>query len=280
MFNTTPTHFSDGEVIFREGAPSTRAFLIETGEVEVTVRRSEDGRLVRLATLGPGELVGEMSLVDERPRSATAHATCATTLQAFTRDEFEDLILKRPDASLRLIRALFERLRMMNARVERLDSHPGLPRFPAGEDEAGAEGAGEGGNRTRSSLSAAIVPLTEEAGASVPADGLKIRTFPMRIGRHDGGALDLNELFLKDVKPYQVSRNHCSIERDGDRLVVRDRGSYLGTVVNGRKIGGKRSEGAVHLVIGDNEIILGRKTSPWRFRVSVGDSDLNHPAAP
>ena len=272
MFQTRPRELSDGEAIFEEGAPSTHAFLVESGEVEVSVIRREDGRRVRLATLGPGELVGEMSLVDERPRSASAHAIGRTAVQPFTRDEFEDLILRRPDASLRLIRALFERLRLMNARVERLETGPGLPGDEAGVDaDAGVEPGARPGRRP--TLTASLVPLTDQAGTAVPADGLRVRNFPMRLGRDEGGALDLNELQLKDSKPYQVSRNHCSIERDGERLVVRDRGSYAGTVVNGRKIGGKRAEGAAVLVTGDNEIILGRTSSPWRFLVAVRDED-------
>lgn len=258
MFQTPPRQISDGCTIFEEGEASEYAYLVEAGEVEVSVRRSEDGRIVRLATLGPGELIGEMSLVDERPRDTTATAVGPSVVQPFTRDEFEELILNRPDANLRLIRALFERIRLMNIRVERLDADPATP-----DDEAPSP------PEARRTPTAKLIPLTPLAGKSVPAEGLAIRRLPLRIGRGQEGALDLNELCLRDEKPFEVSRNHCSIERDGKRLIVRDRSSHLGTVVNGRRIGGKRGEGAAHLVTGDNEIILGRRTSQWRFRVAV-----------
>jgi CRP-like cAMP-binding protein len=256
MFRAKPIDLPDGQAIFVEGAPSELAFLIESGEVEITTERAGDGRLIRLATLGPGELVGEMSLVDERPRSATARALGAVRAQPFTRDEFEQLILQRPDASLRLIRALFERLRVMNARVGRLETS---------EPEAPVAVAATAANSPR----ARIIALTEEARRAIPAEGLDVARLPLRIGRDGAGALDLNELLLSDERPHQVSRNHCSLERDGAGIIVRDRGSYLGTYVNGHRIGGKRTEDSVSLSPGENELIVGRKTSVWRFRVDV-----------
>src|SRR5690606_38385665 len=63
---------SPGERVFREGDPPTTAFLIEDGRVEVTAER--DGGVIRLATLGPGDLLGEMAVIDEAPRTATATA--------------------------------------------------------------------------------------------------------------------------------------------------------------------------------------------------------------
>ena len=120
----------------------------------------------------------------------------------------------------------------------------------------------------RARLHASLTALTPQGRELVPKEGLEIRRFPLRIGRAEGGTLDLNELLLNDVKPYQISR---TVERDGGRLVVRDRGSYLGTLVNGHRIGGKRSEGTAPLATGDNEIILGREASPWRFRITVTD---------
>ena len=59
-----------GEVLFREGEDPGTAFLIESGEIEVRTRQR--GRDVILSVLGPGELVGEMAVIDDSPRTATA----------------------------------------------------------------------------------------------------------------------------------------------------------------------------------------------------------------
>jgi CRP-like cAMP-binding protein len=61
-----------GDALFREGDPPTTAFLLESGEIEVTMLRA--GERVTLSRLGPGDLLGEMAVIDESPRTATALA--------------------------------------------------------------------------------------------------------------------------------------------------------------------------------------------------------------
>lgn len=61
-----------GDALFREGDPPTTAFLIEAGEIEVTMLRA--GERVTLSRLGPGDLLGEMAVIDDAPRTATALA--------------------------------------------------------------------------------------------------------------------------------------------------------------------------------------------------------------
>src|SRR5690606_39858394 len=65
-------HFRAGETIFAEGDPPTAAFLIESGRVQISTRRHGDPQVV--AELGPGELLGEMAVIDDAPRSASAFA--------------------------------------------------------------------------------------------------------------------------------------------------------------------------------------------------------------
>ena len=59
-------------VIFREGQRGYSAYLIERGEVEISIRRN--GQDVKLASRGPGEVFGEMAIIDDQPRSATVTA--------------------------------------------------------------------------------------------------------------------------------------------------------------------------------------------------------------
>lgn len=75
-----------GEVIFREGDPGDFAYIIEAGLVEVTAL--VDGQRVVLNTMGPGSLLGELALVDGRPRSAQAQAREETLLTLITTDQF------------------------------------------------------------------------------------------------------------------------------------------------------------------------------------------------
>lgn len=89
-----------GEVLYRQGDPSDCAWLIERGAIEL---HSEQGRRTTLhGTLGPGELIGELGMLDGQPRSATATARGDTTLLAIDHDQF----LERLDGGDPIVRTL------------------------------------------------------------------------------------------------------------------------------------------------------------------------------
>jgi len=119
------------------------------------------------------------------------------------------------------------------------------------------------------------VPLTKQAADALPAVAfarLHLPRSPYRVGRTpDPGAttLDANDLALSDVEPYNVSRNHSSVEIHGDTVFIHDRGSYLGTVVSGKQVGGRRRTGSALLIAGENEVIACADHSPFRFGVVV-----------
>jgi EAL domain-containing protein (putative c-di-GMP-specific phosphodiesterase class I) len=91
-----------GEVLFREGEDPGTAFLIESGEIEVRTRQR--GRDVILSVLGPGELVGEMAVIDDSPRTATARALDDCVLFPIDRHQ----IAERLAATDPIIRSLLE----------------------------------------------------------------------------------------------------------------------------------------------------------------------------
>ena len=84
-----------GEILFEEGAEGRSMYLIVSGEIEVT----RDGR--RLATLEAGEHVGEMSLLDDKSRSATVRATEDTLLLRIGRRDFHSLVTSSSELSLK-----------------------------------------------------------------------------------------------------------------------------------------------------------------------------------
>ena len=71
-----PTEFAKGDVVCRQGDPGDCMYAIQAGEVSILIR-GPDGQAVPVATLGPGDLLGEMTLVDDQPRSADSSATHA-----------------------------------------------------------------------------------------------------------------------------------------------------------------------------------------------------------
>ena len=119
-----------------------------------------------------------------------------------------------------------------------------------------------------------VSPLTRKAAETLPDDGLLVTRFPLRIGRasaaNEPEAFDLNDLWLLDQRPYNVSRNHCEIHADHQGAMVRDRGSHLGCVVNDEPIGGRAGAGYARLHLGDNVLVVGSRMSPYQFRITVG----------
>jgi EAL domain-containing protein (putative c-di-GMP-specific phosphodiesterase class I) len=77
-----------GQVLFREGDAPTTAFLIESGSLRITAQRA--GAPMVLSDLGPGALVGEMAVLDDSPRSATATALADCVLTPIDRAQFAE----------------------------------------------------------------------------------------------------------------------------------------------------------------------------------------------
>ena len=108
-----------------------------------------------------------------------------------------------------------------------------------------------------------------EARRFVEDEGLAVERLPFRMGRAHTDPMATNDFVVVDETPYSVSRYHFLIDRVGSELIVRDRGSYLGTLVNGEHIGGKRTKGEAPLVVGENTLVVGGPRSPFRFKVLV-----------
>jgi CRP/FNR family transcriptional regulator, cyclic AMP receptor protein len=84
--------FKEGEVLAAEGQPGDSMFVITEGFVEVLLENHPDRQTKVIINLGPGQLIGEMALLDQGPRSATVRAISDPTIvQAINRDDFEML---------------------------------------------------------------------------------------------------------------------------------------------------------------------------------------------
>lgn len=107
--------FREGRVLFRQGDPSDCFYLIRKGRVEIFVRR--DGAEVSLATLGVGEVVGEMGVIEGVPRSATAVVRGLATLYRMERSDLEEKVGDNEHPALTIARVLTARLRAVNAQL-------------------------------------------------------------------------------------------------------------------------------------------------------------------
>lgn len=103
-------HQPKGSMILSQGAAGDSLFLIQSGQVKVSVV-AEDGREVILSVLGPGNFFGEMALLDDEPRSAHVIAMEDTLLFVLRRDDFRGRLKLSPELSVSLLGELSQRLR-------------------------------------------------------------------------------------------------------------------------------------------------------------------------
>jgi CRP-like cAMP-binding protein len=109
--------YRKSEVIFREGSTGSEMYLIHSGRVLLSVRQDET-REVPLVVLNPGDFFGEMALVDDSPRSATASAVEDNTeLIVMDRARFLFMVRQQPEFALSLMHTLCRRLRDMDKRL-------------------------------------------------------------------------------------------------------------------------------------------------------------------
>ncbi|MEQ8194706.1 MAG: cyclic nucleotide-binding domain-containing protein [Rhodospirillales bacterium] len=109
--------YRDGETIFAEGDPSTSAYIIVKGQVELT-KKGRHGPVL-LSVLKTGEMFGEMGILDRGNRSTTACAKGAVTLQVIARENFLKALQTRPELVRAVMESLVQRLREANERLVR-----------------------------------------------------------------------------------------------------------------------------------------------------------------
>jgi CRP/FNR family cyclic AMP-dependent transcriptional regulator len=100
--------FDDGENLFLKDDPSDCAYLVHEGDVEV-VGEKEGGEFV-IARLGKNDLLGEMGIFTNSPRSATARAKGTVNVMRIEGDMFLHAVTENPDAALNVMRALCEKI--------------------------------------------------------------------------------------------------------------------------------------------------------------------------
>lgn len=112
----TKRKYPKESVIFFEHDVGDSLFVIMAGRVRVTIL-SDDGREIILSVLSSGDFFGEMSLLDNEPRSATAIAVQDTELVVLRRNDFLSIVQKRPRLLLNLLSVLSSRLRKANHQI-------------------------------------------------------------------------------------------------------------------------------------------------------------------
>jgi CRP/FNR family cyclic AMP-dependent transcriptional regulator len=109
--------YSAGATLFQQGDPGAGLYIIVSGRVRIVQAVHPDRAEEILGTAGAGEVLGEMALLDELPRSATVIAEEDTTAILLPIWEFRSAVRNQPEIALKLLAVLSRRLRKAEGRV-------------------------------------------------------------------------------------------------------------------------------------------------------------------
>ena len=139
LFQRFGKSFPAGTVLFREGEPGREMYVVQQGRVRISKRVGEVEKI--LSSLGPGEFLGEMAILNGKPRSATATCADASKLLVIDAKTFEAMIRSNAEIAIRMIKKLADRLQEANEQIENLllsDASARVVHFLAGAAEKGA----------------------------------------------------------------------------------------------------------------------------------------------
>jgi CRP-like cAMP-binding protein len=211
-----------GETVFREGDLGTEMYILHEGKVEIL--KELDGEEQQLAVLEKGDFFGEMSLLEDLPRTATARSLEGCKLIRINGATFDQMLRSKPEIAVRIMRKLSRRLRQTDQLLE---------------EALGSAAPAAGGDVPAMEMAAETVPSTQSL--IHPASGTE---FPLSassettVGRRDPVTGIHPDIDLTPVDiDRSTSRRHAKILRRDDKLFVNEEiGTMNGTFINGARV--------------------------------------------
>ncbi|UTW57059.1 cyclic nucleotide-binding domain-containing protein [Kordiimonas sp. SCSIO 12603] len=243
--------FQKGDTIYRQGAESDGVYMIMEGQVEIWRQEGDDA--YHVATIGEGELLGEVSAIKQQSHSVTAKSSADRTTTLFIeanafRRSFSDPLVRH------VVHTLAARLRNSYSVVQAIqaESEHQIQHFKS--EYPSIEG-----------LSRLV--------ADKFLTYVELKDFPFGVGNISSKMQHslVGPSSLKVPLPGipELSDNHFEVLRRDGGYIVRDMGSQQGTIVNGKSISKYSASATAKLRPGKNEIICGRADSPVRFAITI-----------
>ena len=240
-----------GDYVYREGDDASEMYIIEVGEVELV--KKIDGRDQLLNIFYPGEFFGEVALLENGPRQASARGRSEFVLLKIEESIFEEMVMNRPEIGLAMLRQMARAIRQ-DQENQRYSS-PQETGNAAKEDTSlpGAQSAIESNNLERQPQPIEPTPLPEPNSASTtdpnPMQALLIhdpsgREFKIALngetylGRLDEASGNLPDIDFSPIDEHRtLSRHHATIDsREDGYYVFEEQPSSNGTYLNGKRL--------------------------------------------
>lgn len=264
--------FSDGDLIYRAGDPADGVYRVRSGGVRL--QRNGSGVQPETPYLGADSVFGGEGFLTGESRETDAVAVGDVVVEFLRRNEFLAILSVQPHLMSTLYDPVFDLVRTASAGA----SAAKVPEAdPAHTEESEIDGAeARDLHKSGSVISNFDIRLVADGRrlrSALGTDEINVRELPFRVGRAASGegkdTYGDVHLAIADVRPFNLSRRHFSIEEEAGALIVRDCGSYHGTTLNGQVLGGEGRPISAPLMTGESDLIAGRSDSPFRFRILV-----------
>lgn len=244
--------FRAGETIYNQGDESSGVYMILDGQIDIW--RVDGDNSQHIATLGGGELLGEVSAIEKKPHSVTARATKLTTVMFISAEAF------RKSFADPLVR------HVVNTLAARLRSS-----YANGQTAVAA--APEDDSVSYKSPRHATIEGVSRVVADKMLTFAEIKDFPYTVGNiaTPTGHAIVNDAYLRIPlkNAPELADNHFEVIRRDGQLWIRDLGSQHGTMVNGVKLSKYGLDATAKLKVGKNTVAAGGADSPVRLLIKV-----------
>ncbi len=207
--------------IFQEGDLGTEMYIVQTGQVEI-LKRQSDGEERQLAVLSQGDFFGEMSILENLPRTASARALQSCRLVEINGSTFDQMLRKNPEIAVRMMRKLSRRLRETDSMLRDVlgaeeSQAPEMPTPELSQAEPGREKL-----------------VHESSGLELFLAAGEETT----VGRRDPVTGIHPDIDLTPIDSQRsISRRHATIFRRGDQFFIREEiGTMNGTFINEERV--------------------------------------------
>lgn len=215
--------FVAGEYIFREGDLGTEMYIVNEGSIEIAKETGAEPHV--LAVLEKGDFFGEMAILEDLPRAASARAVTAAKVLMINGSTFDQMLRANPEIAVRMMRKLSGRLRETDQLLREALGKPGqVPMVEMPKPQTGALPVSTATQRL----------VHEKSGMDFPLSAGTETT----IGRHDPVTGIDPHVDLTPVDTQRsISRRHAKIYRRGDKYFLAEEiGTMNGTFLNGNRL--------------------------------------------
>ena len=246
-------HFKKDEVIVKKGDYSENIYIIKKGKVALF--KKDDNAY---AYLKSGDIFGTVDFILEKISRYSAMALTEVEIEVVDPRILGQINeCDKSNIIIPILQSMAEEIRIYEQKVD--DGDNSIYR----SDYSSNNG-----------IKVILRPETKKAKQLLNnLESVEINKFPFKVGRFTKRRADMlfhkNDLNLLDLSPYSISRSHFSITKKNGKYFFTDRGSKLGTIVNGKRIGDSHHRSKIILDRSNNQILFGNRSDKLEFSIEI-----------